>query len=82
MFKKFLALICSLSLVMMFPFSAGADADTAYTQIDDLSGNLIKYGRFDHQSDIDGLLAEEDTYWTAGRAYKFELDRNNTYTEA
>ena len=78
------AVLVALVTTTMFTTTITAATQTAESSIDDLSGNLIKFGRFDTQQDIDGLLMEGDPYWTASRDFEYSLNTNpnNTYNNS
>ena len=77
MFKKI------VSLILVMGITAGSSAFASLgsgAAMDDISGNLIKYGAFDLQSDVDGMLSDDGS-WTSSKNFKYELNTNpaNTY---
>lgn len=86
MLKKFISIICvlSMALSMMVVVYAEDDvsvAEESYVSIDDITGNVIEFGRFDTQSDVDGFLRDEGK-WEGSKDFTYELDTKNTYNNS
>lgn len=79
MLKKFISLIAALSLAASLAVPAWA-APEAGAGMDEISGNLIKYGDFDIASDVAGMLSDDGS-WSDSKNFSYELNTNpaNTY---
>lgn len=77
MLKKWISVVCVLSILFSMAIVGYAEGEAALT-IDDITGNVIKFGRFDTQADVDGFLRDEGN-WEGSKDFTYEFDTQNTY---
>ena len=82
MLKKLISLMAALGLAASLAIPAWA-APEAGADMEEISGNLIKYGDFDLASDVTGMLSEDGS-WSDSKSFAYALNTNpaNTYRDS